>query len=203
MTGAVEDVRGYDAAVGLCSVCRHARTTTNRRGSTFWRCAAAERDARLKRYPPLPVERCPAHAAPAPPTHAGGIVVRDGGREPEYLLVRARRPPHDWVLPKGHLEPGESPEAAALREVREEAGADAEVIAHVGRNEFRAADGPARVEYFLLRFRADVPGEEDRERCWCGFMDARARIEVAELRELLARARARLMSMHGGGSETA
>jgi hypothetical protein len=47
--------------VGLCSICRHARKQQSARGSTFWRCAAADTDPRLLRYPPLPVTRCHAH----------------------------------------------------------------------------------------------------------------------------------------------
>jgi len=46
--------------VGLCSVCRHARVTGNRRGSVFYLCSRAEQDPRLRRYPPIPVLRCPA-----------------------------------------------------------------------------------------------------------------------------------------------
>ena len=50
---------------------------------------------------------------------AGGVVVRvlEGG--PHFLLIRD--PYRRWGLPKGHLEEGEANEAAALREVREEA----------------------------------------------------------------------------------
>ncbi len=44
--------------IGLCSICHHARIIRNARGSTFWRCAAAEADARLLRYPRLPVTEC-------------------------------------------------------------------------------------------------------------------------------------------------
>ena len=49
-----------DPDVGLCARCRHARTHRTARGSTFWQCAAAERDPRLRKYPPLPVWQCPA-----------------------------------------------------------------------------------------------------------------------------------------------
>src|SRR5882672_1241059 len=45
-------------AVGLCFVCRWKRTTTSRRGSTFFRCSRSETDARFVRYPPLPVRSC-------------------------------------------------------------------------------------------------------------------------------------------------
>jgi hypothetical protein len=49
--------------VGLCARCRHARTQTTKRGSTFWRCMRAETDARFARYPPLPVRACPGFEA--------------------------------------------------------------------------------------------------------------------------------------------
>lgn len=48
---------------------------------------------------------------------AGGVVVRDG----RFALIH--RPKYDdWSLPKGKLEPSESSEAAAVREVQEETG---------------------------------------------------------------------------------
>jgi 8-oxo-dGTP pyrophosphatase MutT (NUDIX family)/phosphohistidine phosphatase SixA len=52
---------------------------------------------------------------------AGCIVWRYGSREPEVLLVH--RPRHDdWSFPKGKLDRGETPIAAAVREVEEETG---------------------------------------------------------------------------------
>lgn len=51
----------------------------------------------------------------------GGVVVRDGDGTPTLLVVH--RPRYDdWSLPKGKLDPGESDEECALREVEEEAG---------------------------------------------------------------------------------
>jgi hypothetical protein len=57
-----------DIRVGLCSVCRYARVTGNRRGSVFYLCSRAEQDSRLRRYPPLPVLGCPAFQ----PDHEAG-----------------------------------------------------------------------------------------------------------------------------------
>src|SRR5258708_35904538 len=37
------------------------RSTANRRGSVFFRCASAEDEARYVRYPPLPVLSCPGY----------------------------------------------------------------------------------------------------------------------------------------------
>ncbi len=51
---------------------------------------------------------------------AGGVVFRRTARGVEVLLILDRF--GRWTLPKGHLEPGEGPEEAALREIREETG---------------------------------------------------------------------------------
>jgi hypothetical protein len=44
---------------GLCGLCRHALLRQTRRGTTYLRCARAEWDERLVRYPRLPVRDCP------------------------------------------------------------------------------------------------------------------------------------------------
>jgi len=61
-------------------------------------------------------------------TSAGGVVYRvtpgaDGAPLPVFLLIRDSY--RNWGFPKGHLESGELPEAAALREVAEETGVSA------------------------------------------------------------------------------
>jgi 8-oxo-dGTP pyrophosphatase MutT (NUDIX family) len=53
-------------------------------------------------------------------TSAGGIVVRHEGECALYLLIRDSY--DNWGFPKGHVEPGERPEDAAMREVSEETG---------------------------------------------------------------------------------
>ena len=70
--------------------------------------------------------REPATASmPAPVRAAGGVVWRRGGAgEVEVVLVH--RPRYDdWSLPKGKVDPGETDEQAALREVQEEASVEA------------------------------------------------------------------------------
>jgi NAD+ diphosphatase len=58
----------------------------------------------------------------------------DGGTEPSVLLLRRAVEPGlgGWDLPAGYLDPHESPEEAALRETREEAGMLVELIGLVG-----------------------------------------------------------------------
>ena len=52
---------------------------------------------------------------------AGGVPVREGPNGIEVLVVH--RPQYgDWSFPKGKRKPGESDEACAVREVREETG---------------------------------------------------------------------------------
>lgn len=54
-------------------------------------------------------------------TSAGGVVFRrEADGTTRYLLIRDSY--ENWGFPKGHLEPGEPPADAALREVREETG---------------------------------------------------------------------------------
>jgi hypothetical protein len=53
---------------GLCGACRHGREQRSARGASFLRCALADRDARFRRYPPLPVRACPGYE----PADGGG-----------------------------------------------------------------------------------------------------------------------------------
>ena len=59
--------------------------------------------------------------APSKRLSAGVVVVRDTDAGPRYLLLRAYR---HWDFPKGMVEAGEEPLAAARREVAEETGID-------------------------------------------------------------------------------
>ena len=81
---------------------------------------------------------------------AGGIVHRQNGDATEVLVVH--RPKYqDWSLPKGKLDPGETPEQAALREVEEETGWRCRLGAHVGKNEYRDRHGRSkRVDWWLM-----------------------------------------------------
>lgn len=94
--------------------------------------------------PEAPTDVSPRHL-----THAGGVVLRDHGGRTECLLIRATPPPHDWVLPKGYIDQGETPEACARRDVAEEAGVDAVVEGLLGDD---ACDTPGRATSYGKRF---------------------------------------------------
>lgn len=82
---------------------------------------------------------------------AGGIVVR--GDE----VVLRRTPRGEYLFPKGHLEPGESLEETARREVAEELGLEAEVVARAGEVSFSYQGEDYLVTYFLMRATRDLP----------------------------------------------
>lgn len=127
-------------------------------------------------------------------THAGGVVYRPRGASPEILLVRARRAPHDWVLPKGHIEPGEVAEGTAQREVREEAGVEADVVALAGDIRFTLPAGKkVHAAYFVMRFRREVPADEERETRWCTVAEALALTPFENARQII-RAAERLIA---------
>jgi len=58
---------------------------------------------------------------------SGGIVVRPKDKSWEVLLTQ-HSGHHGWSFPKGHVEIGETPAAAAHREVAEEAGVNGEIL---------------------------------------------------------------------------
>ncbi len=131
---------------------------------------------------------------------AGVIGARPGPSGPDFLLVRSGRWGH-WGVAKGHIEAGETPHEAAVRELREETGL------HPGRwiegfdaelhYEFTAADG-VRVAKTVRLFLAEVTGGEPRtsaehpEIAWADLERAEALGVYADLLEALRAAAARL-----------
>lgn len=105
-----------------------------------------------------------------------------------FLLVRSSREPFDWVLPKGHIERGETPEAAARREVLEEAGIAADVIAPLGDTSFDQLGRLIHVRYFLMKADGMAAAAAEREICWCGPADAERLLKFENARTMLRRA---------------
>ena len=132
-------------------------------------------------------------------TSAGGVVFRTEGSERLYLLIRDSY--QNWGFPKGHLEHGEQPEAAALREVREETGLSAiELRARVDTIDwhFRFRGRLIhKVCHFFLMEAGDGATEPQRAEgitaCkWARYDDAAKLISYENARSVLARAHAQL-----------
>jgi len=61
MTERPEPARIPDWA-GACATCGHARAVASTRGSIYVLCERSRTDPRFRRYPMLPVTRCPGYA---------------------------------------------------------------------------------------------------------------------------------------------
>jgi 8-oxo-dGTP diphosphatase len=118
---------------------------------------------------------------------AGGLVVRRIGAADEVLLVH--RPKYDdWTFPKGKVDPGESDEKAAVREVEEETGYRCALVAQVPSTCYLDARGrPKRVRYWLMRIVDGefIPNREVDEIEWLTAHDAMARLTYEHDRDLL------------------
>jgi mutator protein MutT len=98
---------------------------------------------------------------------AGGVVVRG---EQTLVIVPVRRAADGsrvLGLPKGHIDPGETPLQAAVREVREETGVEAEPVRELGEVRYwYRRDGrsvPKSVVFYLLRYRSGDTEDHDEE----------------------------------------
>jgi 8-oxo-dGTP diphosphatase len=79
---------------------------------------------------------------------AGGIVLRQE-KTPLIAVVRLRKR-NEWVLPKGKLDDGETPRAAAMREVLEETGHDVSVHEFLGTLVYEAGGRSKVVHYWRM-----------------------------------------------------
>lgn len=124
---------------------------------------------------------------------AGGLILDESSGTRRVLLVH--RPRYDdWSVPKGKLDPGESVEEAALREVREETGLKCRIVRPltVMSYQYRTRNtGPLKpkvVHYFLMEAisrRIRVPGDEVDLAGWFTFEEASRKLTYSKDRELL------------------
>ena len=133
---------------------------------------------------------------------AGGVAFRRAGGSVEVALIsvgeRAR-----WQLPKGLVGRGEPPESAALREVREEAGVECELLALIDTAEYwyyggarYGGGGRVRfhkfVHFYLLRYLSGDVADHDsevNEARWFEIGDALAALAFKSERQIAERAR--------------
>ena len=130
---------------------------------------------------------------------AGGVVVR--GRETIVIVPTRRGAQGQRVLglPKGHVDPGETPQQAAAREVREEAGVEVDLVDKLGDvRYFYQRDGQRifkRVVFFLFAYRSGALEDHDdevEEARWMELAEAAQTLSYAGEREMAARALSRI-----------
>jgi 8-oxo-dGTP diphosphatase len=114
---------------------------------------------------------------------AGGVVEQDG----RVLLVH--RPRYDdWTFPKGKLDPDETSEDAALREVEEETGVRCSLGRELPSASYEVGGRPKLVRYWLMTPRAEggfVPNDETDDLRWVTPDEARALLTYDRDRDLL------------------
>jgi len=115
---------------------------------------------------------------------AGGVVERDG----RVLLVH--RPRYDdWTFPKGKLDPGESFEDAALREVQEETGVRCTLDRELPSSQYEVNGRSKLVRYWLMAPEAELefaPNDETDDLRWVTPDEARALLTYDRDRDVLA-----------------
>ena len=124
---------------------------------------------------------------------AGGVVVR--GDEVVVIVPTRRAADGSRVLalPKGHVDPGETPIEAAGREVREETGIVAEPVVELGESRYwYRRDGHTigkSVSFFLFSYvEGDIEDHDDEveEVRWMGLAEAQKALSHAAEREMVA-----------------
>ena len=129
---------------------------------------------------------------------AGGIVLNDKGE----VLVTQHSQNKNWSFPKGLIDSGQTPEQAAVREVREEGGVEAEILDKVGYNKYvysqrssaHTMDGEKIfkvVTYFLMKYVSGDIKDHDFEVSDIGWYtpdDALKRLTFSQDKALLKKA---------------
>ena len=129
---------------------------------------------------------------------AGGAAFRLNDSDYEIAIISVN-PSLRWQLPKGLIDAGETPEIAALREVREEAGIETELLSkietieywYVGDNRGERARFHKLVHFFLLKFiEGDVENHdfEVAEARWVKAEEALKMLAFKSEREIVEKA---------------
>jgi 8-oxo-dGTP pyrophosphatase MutT (NUDIX family) len=113
---------------------------------------------------------------------SGGLVLRRTATGFDILLI-GRGEPRLWSLPKGHVEPKETDEEAALREVREETGCWAEIIVKLSDIAYwfyvNQRKHKKSVHFYLMRYLSGDTANHDHE------ADEAAWFEINEAKRIL------------------
>jgi 8-oxo-dGTP pyrophosphatase MutT (NUDIX family) len=133
-----------------------------------------------------------------PEFSAGGVVVRGDEVAVIVPVKRGAQGNRVLALPKGHPDGDETPEQAATREVAEETGVTAELIAPLGETNYtyerKGRRTAKRVAFFLFEYRSGDLADHDDEiedARWMPLEEAATALTYDGEREMVARALSR------------
>ena len=137
----------------------------------------------------------PPSSATSTEVSAGGVALRDGQVAVIVPTRRAASGHKVLGLPKGHVDPGETPAQAAQREVREEAGVETELLGELGEVRYwyqRNGRKIAKlVTFFLFEYRSGDVADHDtevEEARWIPLEEAERTLTYKGEREMIRRA---------------
>ncbi|GAB3201541.1 8-oxo-dGTP pyrophosphatase MutT (NUDIX family) [Pontibacter aydingkolensis] len=129
---------------------------------------------------------------------SGGVAYRKGDAGVEVALISVGQPAH-WQLPKGIVDPGETPEITAVREVQEETGISTELIKKLETIEYWYVGNKGQqrvrfhkfVHFFLLAYSSGDLGKHDwevNEARWVSIQEAEELLAFKSERQVVAKA---------------
>ena len=129
---------------------------------------------------------------------SGGVVYQHGPSGIEVALISVGKPGR-WQLPKGIVDPGETPETTALREVQEETGVTARLVEKIDTIEYWYVGNKAGqrvrfhkfVHFYLLSYVSGDIGQHDwevNEARWVDLLAAKELLSFKSERQALEKA---------------
>jgi len=136
---------------------------------------------------------------------AGGVAFRRDKSKIEIAIVSVK-PSLRWQLPKGIVDPGETPVITAVREVREEAGVETDLLELIETVEYwyQRLQYGKRIRYhkfvhfYLLQYRAGNVADHDHEVAesrWVSFDEALEMLAFKSERGVMEKAREKIATM--------
>ena len=180
---------------------RRRRRPANRSPQSQDLASSSNPDSQTPKPAPKSAKAKAPYAKRIDEVSAGGLVVDTTGK---LGLLIGRRDQKDasgkrilWSLPKGHIEEGESPEQAALREVQEETGIESVIEKSLGVIDFWFMAGGKRihktVHHYLFRERGGLlapQATEVDEVAWFPLAEIVERLAYPDEKKLIARTNA-------------
>lgn len=129
---------------------------------------------------------------------AGGVAFQPTNEGFEVALIKTSSEGR-WQLPKGHIDPGETAEQAAVREVREEAGIECEIVSTIDNVDYWYVDRwgkePVRthkfVHFYLMKYvdgSTDNHDDEVTEARWFEISEAIRKLSFPAEKAIVKRA---------------